>query len=266
MTKKLSCVMYVLVYVAVYFLSQIISVAVKPLSDTLLYLINGEHSPHRLFEYFLNRIEGQKLDTVYIYLATIVLTLAVILYIIYSRKKQLSAYVKKKRLSFKEIFAAFLFAYGLSILVLAVTKIPALTPYRDSYESNMQTFLTGNLYSMFLIVALLGPVFEEVLFRGVILGELKTEFSFISANIIQSLLFGLAHLGVMQGVYSAVLALFLGFIYFKTENIYTTILIHILFNAFNPFITEHLNGFCYLSGAISVSIGFLLIKIKTLRN
>ena len=100
--------MYVLTYVAVYFLSQIISVVAKPLSDTLLCLINGEHSPYRLFEYFLNRIEGQKLDTVYVYLATIVLTVTAVFYIIYSRKKQLSEYIHKKRLSFKEIFAAFL--------------------------------------------------------------------------------------------------------------------------------------------------------------
>lgn len=271
MAKKLNSILFVLIYVAVFFLAQIVAITAKPLSDTLLYLINGEREPFRLFEYFFNRIEGQKVETVYIYLAAIVLTLIVVCVIIYARKKNLSSYIKKRRMTFKEIIASVLFAYGLNVISAAIISIPALTPFQESYETAIDSVVIGNIYAMLLIVALLGPAFEEILFRGFIFGELKSGGGFWFANILQAVLFGIMHMNVIQGLYAAVAGFVFGFVYYRTENIYVAILTHILFNGSNILITQHLlyaqgETIFYLSGAAALLIGFYLIYNRKINN
>ena len=271
MTKKINAILFVFLYVTVYFLAQLIAIVARPVSDTLIYLINGEHEFARLLEYFINQTEGQKLDMVYIYFASMLLTVLIIWLILFLRKKTLSSVIKKRRLDFKDIISALFFAYGLNVLATAIISIPALSDFIPSYESTMESIVIGDLFTMFLIVGLLAPAFEELFFRGIVFGELKDAGSFLFANIIQSVLFGVMHMNIIQGLYAAVVGFILGFIYYKTKNLYLTILTHIVFNASNILVTEYLFYAqslpnYYLTGAIALSIGFWLILKKKTTN
>ena len=58
MSKKISAVLYVLLYIAVYFSAQLIAFIAAPLSDTLLRLFSGYHNLTGLIEYFIYQAEA----------------------------------------------------------------------------------------------------------------------------------------------------------------------------------------------------------------
>ena len=106
---------------------------------------------------------------------------------------------------------------------------------------------------------LIVPLTEELLFRGYILGKLKTEFGgFVNmkiglswAVIGSALLFGIWHvpniwvgfslsMGVLQVFFSIVGGLIFGILREKTGTIYASVLLHIITNAFDPYLRPDL--------------------------
>lgn len=86
-----------------------------------------------------------------------------------------------------------------------------------------------------LYSVLIAPIAEELTFRGVTMRYAKKAMPFWVANIFQALLFGIFHMNVIQGVYAFFIALFLGYVYEKSQSLWAPILFHILFNMWGTF-------------------------------
>lgn len=84
---------------------------------------------------------------------------------------------------------------------------------------------------MIFIVCLLGPLAEEVLFRGMIYARLRRGFSMWPAAIISGLMFGLFHANWVQGVYATIFGIILAYVYEKTQTIWGSCLLHVAFNS-----------------------------------
>ena len=84
--------------------------------------------------------------------------------------------------------------------------------------------------SYLLSTALIGPVLEEFIFRGIIYNKLKKVFASKQAIILTSLLFGLYHFNIIQGIYAFVFSILLTKIYEKYNNLLLPIIIHCLIN------------------------------------
>lgn len=82
----------------------------------------------------------------------------------------------------------------------------------------------------YIAVALIPAVFEEFVFRGVILKTLSKHGKGL-AIIVSSVLFGFLHLNVPSIVFATICGLVFGFIYVKTQNIWMCVAIHFLNNA-----------------------------------
>lgn len=80
-----------------------------------------------------------------------------------------------------------------------------------------------------LTVSILVPIFEEFLFRGVILSRFMNWFSMIGALAIMALCFGFLHGVDFLG--ATIFGFLCGMLYLKFENIWAPILVHILNNA-----------------------------------
>lgn len=110
-----------------------------------------------------------------------------------------------------------------------------------SYESLMET---AGLTDVSLILAcyavVLGPISEELIYRGVTLSYAKKELPFWAANLTQSILFGVYHMNILQGIYAFFIGLFLGFVCHKTKSIFPSMLLHICFNLWGVFATNEL--------------------------
>jgi membrane protease YdiL (CAAX protease family) len=119
---------------------------------------------------------------------------------------------------------------------------------------------TGTLGVLFFtLFRLVGQFFnafmEESIFRGVILPHLMLRFRFWKANALQALLFGLAHLvfplhswssgqataneAVAEAaallVFAAIGGLVFGYVYYRTNSLWTAVLAHLLDNVIGRF-------------------------------
>ena len=77
---------------------------------------------------------------------------------------------------------------------------------------------------------LIGPIAEELIFRGVMMHYLRRSLPFAAANVIQAVLFGVYHMNLMQGIYTAVIGLLFGYICYRGGSILYSILAHMMFN------------------------------------
>ena len=122
--------------------------------------------------------------------------------------------------------------YFMSIISLLMPK--AMENYIELMEiaGIGEVTVVGVLY-----VVILGPIAEELCFRGVTLFYAqKATRHFWLANILQAAAFGIMHMNLVQGLYAFVLGLAMGWIYHRFHSLYATIWMHILFNflAYGP--------------------------------
>ena len=84
---------------------------------------------------------------------------------------------------------------------------------------------------MMFVVVILAPIAEEFIFRGITL-KLANDFTseFWIANIIQAAMFGIYHMNLMQGIYTFIMGLCLGYIFKKFNSLTASILAHLTFN------------------------------------
>lgn len=103
----------------------------------------------------------------------------------------------------------------------------------EQYAQTMEQFGQGNLFVTYLYVLLLGPVAEELIFRGAIMDRLHLAFPFWLANILQAALFALYHMNLIQGLYAFCMGLVFGLLREAMGSIFCNMCAHILFNSTN---------------------------------
>lgn len=135
--------------------------------------------------------------------------------------------------------------------------------WMDQYENLMETagLSTQVGFFMFCYAVLLGPLCEELVFRGVTLRRFRLVLPFWAANVLQALLFGIFHMNWIQGIYAFVLGLLLGFLCEKGGSIYVSLLFHILFNFWGTVVGSLLST---LPDTAAVEIAMLFITLLSL--
>lgn len=83
---------------------------------------------------------------------------------------------------------------------------------------------------LILSAAVIAPIYEEIIFRGIILKGMAKKINPNIAIVVSAFLFALAHLNIPQGINAFLLGLVVGFIYLRTESIYLSIFAHIVNN------------------------------------
>lgn len=120
-------------------------------------------------------------------------------------------------------------AFGLS----AVSSSFVLLNYEkfESYEEVSQNINAGlsTVVGMVCIIILI-PIFEEILFRGLVLSELRKQVRIPVAIVIQAAVFAIYHGNPLQGIYTFVLGIALGAIYLWSNNLWLPILLHMSYN------------------------------------
>jgi uncharacterized protein len=89
---------------------------------------------------------------------------------------------------------------------------------------------SGHYFIPFFIqFILLGPFFEEIVFRGLIIHRLAIKYGIIPAIFISSLLFSIAHLKLNIADF-IIFGLILSIVYLKTRSLVASILLHCSYN------------------------------------
>lgn len=92
-----------------------------------------------------------------------------------------------------------------------------------------------------IAVVILAPLFEEILFRGILLTKLSRYGGWFAA-ITTGVLFGLFHQNTQQLFFATAFGIFAGFIALKSKSIYPSLIAHMCLNGYS-FITTLLLSF-----------------------
>ena len=132
----------------------------------------------------------------------------------------------------------------------------------------------GMSAALWIYTAVLGPVVEELTFRGVTMEYMyKSQRSDWFMIVFSALLFALVHGNPLQGITAFIVGLVLSYLMFKYDNILVPIIVHIIFNsiAFVPkmVLGENNNPMVFGMGffvSLIVSYAGLLLLIKAAKN
>ncbi|MCR5716144.1 MAG: CPBP family intramembrane metalloprotease [Lachnospiraceae bacterium] len=100
----------------------------------------------------------------------------------------------------------------------------------SSYSEEM---LEMPFWQVFLIVAVVGPFCEEVIFRGIIYHGYRKSRNLVLSVIFSALLFGLIHMNFNQALYAFGLGIMLALLCEATGSVWMTFLAHMIFNGEN---------------------------------
>ncbi|MBU3100740.1 MULTISPECIES: CPBP family intramembrane glutamic endopeptidase [Clostridium] len=88
-------------------------------------------------------------------------------------------------------------------------------------------------------VIIVAPIYEEIIFRGILLKGMSKKTNPAIAIVVSALLFAVVHMNIPQGINAFLLGLVLGFIYLNKKSIYLSIFAHFI----NNFLALSLSSF-----------------------
>ena len=172
------------------------------------------------------------------------------------------------KLNYKLLFSAMLLIGGYYLLYessigIVINKIPKSSIMEETFT---KMFL--NPYSAFISMAIIGPIFEEIFMRGIILAGLLNRYSPRKAIIASALIFGAWHLNIHQFVDATLAGLILGMIYYKTNSLILCIAAHMANNAIAVTMeyTEHsFNMITFFIGGL-IFVGSTMLFFRYLKE
>ena len=122
-------------------------------------------------------------------------------------------------------------ALSLSCILTLIEKIPFIGEIIKSYSIQSQTLYAGyDLVFSLISVVLIGPVLEELIFRGYILDIVLTAFEDRTSLIIVTIGFAIMHVDGLWILYAIAMGYILTYVSLREDGIFYSILCHIGFN------------------------------------
>jgi len=189
-------------------------------------------------------------------------------YLLYrARRHELPIFVRLGNLH--PVSVPVLVVLGLSVnvvieaLLLILSETELLKKLFENYNQ-LAGFITGGNFVVSLIaVGVVGPVFEEILFRGLVFGELRKIATVRLALVIQALIFGIYHIDPIQGTYAVLIGLLLGYVYYRSSSIVAPMIVHVTINTSSVVAGKLLGGVSYEGWGTPVAIAGLLLFFLT---
>ena len=187
-----------------------------------------------------------------------------------------AGYISKKKATWLPVSMPFLICSGLAILT-AGFLVSALMGLLDWIPNIMeQSFdILQSGWGGILAIAIIGPVLEEILFRGAITRALLQQYNPTKAILISALLFGVFHINPAQILPAFLIGILLAWTYYKTGSLIPCILMHVLNNSLSVYLSikypeaenmdDLINGSPYLVALVG-SILLLICTILTMNN
>ena len=142
---------------------------------------------------------------------------------------KIAVWKKQSRIScmLMAILGGLLLGRGFNLLI-GLTPLPTLFP---GYETASDSLYTGSLLSLVAASVVTAPILEELLVRGILYRNLKRALQNPYAAIAcASLLFGILHGNLVQGLFAFLIGLYLNWVYEAEGSLLPAILTHAAVN------------------------------------
>lgn len=133
--------------------------------------------------------------------------------------------IKNYKLNIKKIILLILM--GILLSVFYNTFMFYLNKYlfhTNLFDKNNKILIT------LLSTGIIGPIIEELMFRGIIYNEAKNKYNNKKAIIITTIIFALLHVNFMQIIYAFIMGLIFIKVYEESKNIKAPIILHMASN------------------------------------
>ena len=135
----------------------------------------------------------------------------------------------------------------------------------SGYEAVAELLFTGSVWMEILAVAVLTPIVEELIFRGLIYRRMRWMIGVIPATVMSAVYFGIFHGNLLQGIYAFALGILLAYTYEKYHNILAPVSIHIGANLISVLISDAgLFDFIYETEDLGPFIGLTAVMMLIL--
>jgi len=130
------------------------------------------------------------------------------------------------------VFALFMGGSAIYLLDCLMERLSFLPDILEQTFSQMESEPLG-----ILNIVVLGPILEELLFRGAATKELLKRYSPAVAILLSALLFGVFHINPAQVVFAFLFGLILAWVYYRTRSLVPCIMLHMLNNGVSTYFT-----------------------------
>lgn len=159
-------------------------------------------------------------------------------YIKYKYNTSLYALGLTLRKFFKNVLVGFLGYISIVPLAIFALIISGVVCYQVGYESKPNPlfliyFLPSKqliLVYLLLFISIIGPISEEIFFRGFLYKSLRTKFNVKTGILINSIIFAFLHIEPIGFAAIFLLSIMLSYIYEKTGSLVAPITAHIIHN------------------------------------
>jgi membrane protease YdiL (CAAX protease family) len=118
----------------------------------------------------------------------------------------------------------------LGLVFGVVNPISSLIPMPEIFKEMLKELASLDGFGAFAMMVIAAPVFEELIFRGIILDGMLQRYSPAKAIFWSSFLFGFVHLNPWQFIAGLVIGAFIGWVYYRTRSLSISMLIHAAVN------------------------------------
>jgi len=146
-------------------------------------------------------------------------------------KKKFYKEINLHKIPMNQIITAFIFGVILNKFSVAMMSLlPIPQAWYDANEKSVGSVTAGNFMIALISTVIIAPIIEEVIFRGGVYFTLRKTIGPILAAIISAAAFGIFHGNILQMLYTAFCAIFIIYVFEKTNSLTGSIMVHSGFN------------------------------------
>lgn len=223
---------------------------------TFAYVQKGvEPNPNQLALEVTEKITGY---TMYIMIISAIITIPILI-MFYRKDKKRLFYQDERRakMPLADYFLILILAVSSCIAFNNLISISSIAKYSEMYEKVSEAIYNSALWVQILAAGILAPIVEEILFRGLIYKRVKEYINPVAGMAISSVMFGLYHGNIVQGIYATLLGLIFVFLMEKYRTLKAPILAHMCANIFGIVLT----GWKYLQKLFELNVVFISATI-----
>ncbi|MDD3039375.1 CPBP family intramembrane glutamic endopeptidase [Bacteroides sp.] len=163
-----------------------------------------------------------------------------------------AGYISKEKTTWSPISGLYLFLSVLAIfscwfIELALMDFMKWLPNILEYPFE----ILQSSWEGILAITIIGPIFEELLFRGAITKALLQQYNPTKAILLSAFMFGIIHINPIQILPAFLTGILLAWIYYKTHSLTPCIIMHILYNSLSVYVSTQYPEAKYLDELIS---------------
>lgn len=225
--------------------------------DKVLTIVENSQEFTMLLQEMLEKLLAQ---TTIISIISSVVVLLVLFIIFKARKKNIKEELLINKIDKRAILPIILMGLALNIFTeILISIIPFSEELLMQYSQNVALAFSGNTLIDIIAVAIIAPIIEEIVFRGLVFTRLNKGINTVVAVILSSLLFAIMHMQLIWIIYAFIFGIIFNLIYIRFKSLLANILLHMSYNSV-PFILMAIMG----ENAENISINYVLAALSAI--